>query len=148
MAKCAKVEVKSYQACTTNTEAMEIWQAVIKAESKQVDAWQKDWQSTDRKPVYSATTKNVMTTTKIAYKFSFPNKCVATIVFDTAKSSPTFGSGKCPTEKCVDDAQLSGPLVAKLKISPKLVKVVMYSANIPASSLAHRFTHTPPFCRP
>ena len=137
LAKCAKVEVKSHQACTANTEVIAIWQAVIKAESQRIGTWQKQWQTTDRKPVYTATTKTIIGTAKIAYKFSFSNKCVASIFYDTSKSSATFGSGSCPTDKCVDDAQLSGLLVTKLKIAPKLVTVLMQLPHIPATGASH-----------
>ena len=102
-----------------NTEATKVWQAFSKAESQRVKSWQQNWKPSDRNPVYSATTKKTIDSTKTTFKFEFPNKCAVTVVYDISKPNPEFGSAKCPSDECVDAAnKIPGDLVAKLKIPP------------------------------
>ena len=119
LAKCAQVEINSYQACPINKEAMAVWQAYSKAEPQRVNSWQQNWKPSDHNPVYSATTKITIDSTKTVYKFEFPNKCLVTVVYDTSKSKPESGSAMCPTDACVDVAnKLPDELLSKLKITP------------------------------
>ena len=121
LAKCAKVEINSQKACPANTEAMAVWQKFKKAKSEWINTWQKSWDASARNPIFGQTSKAATSNTKTAYKFEFANKCVAHIVYDSSTSSTELGSASCPSDKCSDAKEISGPLVSLLKIPPKCV---------------------------
>ena len=87
-AKCAKVKVYTQNACPTNTEAVQVWRAVVKGNKQLVTNWQKSWKVGSTDPVYSMSTKKVIDATRNSFTFTFPNKCTAAIVYDVvAKGS-------------------------------------------------------------
>ena len=141
LAKCAGVPVSSHKACsTTNTEAMTVWQAFKNVKAEWLNKWQKNWDAGARNPTYGVTTKKPTSTTKTEYVFKFANKCVANIVFEISTKAVILLEAKCPSSKCEDSTELSGPLVSTLKITPKFVT---FLSGCSYHVLAHPFcAHT------
>ena len=121
LAKCAGVLVNSHKACSTNTEAMSVWQAFKNVKAEWLNKWQKNWDAGARNPTYGVTTKITVSNTKTEYAFKFANKCVANIVFEISSKAFVLVGAKCPTTECVDSTELPGLLVSTLKTTPKFV---------------------------
>ena len=147
LAKCADVKVNSYKACGVNTEAVMVWHAVSK-DNSQLTAWQKDWKTDSRVPVYGVTQKNIIDSATTVYTFTFPNKCVVKVEFDSSTGDVSIAAKTCPHGPCVDiDDQVTlQKLFASLKM-PKLRFVALLTACCSSLTyrtlLAHFIPHPP-----
>ena len=103
LAKCANVQIDMSKACPENTEAIKIWQLVKTANSDSLASWQNSWEPDTRTPVFNATKKHVVGSSKTAYVFAFANECVATVIYDASKNAIMLQSQACSTtDECVD----------------------------------------------
>merc|ERR1712222_154791 len=98
-----------------NAEVKAVWSKLRKQNADAMNNWQKTWKVKGT-PLYKDTKKKTVSSTATEFLFTFANKCVLKVKYDTIKQDFAIQSKNCPNQKCEDNESMSTAISAKFKV--------------------------------
>ena len=104
-----------------DAEVKAVWSQLLKQHADAMHNWQKNWKDKGT-PLYKDTKKKTVSSTATEFLFTFANKCVLEVEYDTKKQGFAIQSKNCPGQKCEDNESVIKAISAKFKVVGRFVE--------------------------